>query len=225
MDDIYSLISQEYARLYSDKNIEEMSQFLKPLIIDTFDFTKSLEYTHEITSPFCFSKISFNIQYNPLNDNFKISFKFNHPVSHYTDNYSEILSLMSVISINDYEEYNKVAIKSCMLDDSHMGYNIYLLDDFQKKINEKGGSLSNVFIRVNIKSCYIYSVLTNYLNKFFEKFYYLNSIGKITKQLFYVILKIKLNENINENLLAIALFTWCKFIYISNNYIILLRSE
>ncbi len=210
MEDIYCLISQEYARLYSDKNIEELSHFNKPLIIESFDFSKKLEFVKEIKTSFCFSKISFIILYDPLNDVMKVSFKFNHPVSHFTDNYSEFLTLMSVISLNDYDEYTQVAIKTCILDDNNMGYSIFLIDDFQKKICEKGGSLKDIFLKINMKSCFVYSVFTNYLNKFFEKFYYLKTIGRVTKQLFYVMMKIKINIKINENLLAIALLTWCK---------------
>ena len=214
MDDIYSLISQEYARLYTDKNIEEMSQFIKPLLNETFDFTNNLEYSKEIKTHFCFARIVLNICYSPTNDVFKISFKFKHPVSYFTDNYSDILTLMSVVSVNDCEEHNQVAIKSALLDDNNMGYNIYIFEDFLKKMTEKGRNLNEILIKINMKSCFIHSVLANYLNKFYEKFYYLNSIGKVTKQLFYVLLKIKLSKGTNENTLAISLFTWCKLIFL-----------
>jgi len=160
--------------------------------------------------------VSFCFTFLSSEDVLKISYKVGYKDKN-KENSSKLLTLMSIISINGYNDLNQVAIKTCTVE-NNIKYNICYIEHFRKKIIEKSGNLRDLCLKVNLKICYSHTEIANYIVKNFTDLYSLKTISKVSKQLFAIIIRAKSNEkniknnmkNNNNNNLAVAFLNWRK---------------
>jgi len=212
--DIFSLISQEYLRLISDKNIEDNSLFLKPIFVKNLDLLKKQNLNEEQSVSFEEYEVIFYFTFISNQDTLKISYRLNHKDHKNADNKnsSKLLTLMSIISINDYFDLNQISIKTCSME-KNIKYNVCYIENFRRRIMEKSGNLREINLKINMKICYLHSELSNYVIKTFMDNYSLKAISKTPKQFLGIVIRVMNNRQVNDNYLAIALLNWCNYFY------------
>ena len=143
----------------------------------------------------------------------------------FEENYCfKIFTFLSIIEL--YQNNSNINLSSqtnlkCLSNNKSM-HSIFKLTNFTKILNKSKTELKDNSLNMNnnnlydeyfsiiikLKLCYIYSVLTSYLLKYFNYLCNNNNIHKISKNLLLLILKNKyLNKN-SENDIVIALNKW-----------------
>jgi len=236
--DIFDLLTQEYERLCSDTNIKESILYIPPCIVEEINFGAKKDIMKEVKMNLFSQDIVFNIQYIYLEDLLKISFKIKSISSE-----QKLMTLMSTISISEVENYNQISLKMCNLDNNSIKYNIFITQNFSKKMKELNVNNENtnkVTLKLSVKLCKIHTEIANYISKYYNKFYNLSSVDKFTKQILFTLFKRKnINSNnkdsnnmenndnnnnkdnhneMNEDIYVISLTNWFKLININTLY-------
>lgn len=71
-------------------------------------------------------------------------------------------------------------------------------------------TIETINLKINLKLCNIHSAITSFILKYFNRFYLDDSIFKISKQFFLLLIKNRSSKNHNEDHIVIALLNWCK---------------
>ena len=206
--DVFELLDFEYQRLCTDSNIQENFLYLLPLIVTEINYADQRDFVKEITLKMHSQEITFFVKYNYDEDSLKIYYKIRSSSS---PKNTKLLTLLTLIAISEYEKFNQVSIKSCNLDNNTIKYNIFQLENLRQKINESFINIKPIKLKIRLKVYQTHSEIVNYILKYYDKFYQLESISKISKQTISSILKSNIGKENSDELFAKSLLIWCKF--------------
>ena len=237
-NDFFSLLSNEFMKIISEENINEISCLPNPtftLKININDIDNCYE-EYPINNSFNMnetSKLIITVYYKKNEDTFNVALKLSKDKNDKTKSSFDILTFLSLALV---EEINTKQINVKSLSNNKSMYEILKISNFKKIIstNNKGNnikkndiSLMNEYLTLKIflKPCFIYTMLTNYLFYDLENLYENKNISKLSKNLLNLIIQRKqlvktedknmendkdMNNNINNisDKLVICLMNW-----------------
>ena len=187
-------------------------------MVEEINLQEAKDFIKEVNIKMFFAQdILFSIKYSHIDDLLTISFKIRSSISSGSQTSSgskdKLLTIISTISIVEFDDFNQIAIKLCNLDNNLIKYNIYAFQNFNLKINENFGALKKISLKICLKECKLHTEAVNYLSKNYDRFYFLNSIENLSKQVFSSIFKTKQNGKFKEDFYVISLINWCKIFH------------
>lgn len=137
---------------------------------------------------------------NSVNQNSNSMQSSNNSITH-------LISFLSVVSFKEEKNKNQICLKSIC--NTKTLINIFKINQFKEYSKNK----TSLTLQVNLKVCYIHSALINYTIKNFQEFYHEETICKINKNLYGIIIAtIKQNKNylfnISDDMLVVSLNKW-----------------
>jgi len=171
--------------------------------------------------------------------NGKKNFNFKKEIDFNKFTIFKILSFLSVVTVNDEKNKTQVNINIIANNYNKSSFPIFKLNNFSKiiddlitqqnkescfknnnlgninnlnniDINAFSGTIEFVSLKINLKPCNTHSAITSFILNNFQKFYFDNSIYKISKQFLMLLIKNRNHIKKNEDHVVIAFFNWCK---------------
>ena len=231
----FEILTLEYMTLFSQESINELNEAPNPTFQMKISFDDIDNYYEEFPINFSINNktIIFVIFYKISDDSFNVCMKFGdnpnikkaknykNKENTFDDNFCfKIFTFLSIVKVhkgNNSKPLSSQTNLKCLSNNKSM-HTIFKLTNFTSALNKSNlfmrESFSNesnpdyFFISVNLKLCYIHSVLTSYLLRNYSKLCRLNEIHKISKQILVLILKNKYLNKKNENELVIGINKW-----------------
>ncbi len=232
----FELLTLEYMTLFSQESINELNDAPNPTFQMKISFDDIDNYYEEFPINFSINDktIIFVVFYKISDDSFNVCMKFgempnlkkdknnkNKENSFVNENFCfKIFTFLSIVKIMKGKSLKPLSSQTnlkCLSNNKSM-HTIFKLTNFTSTLNRSSflmkESFSNesnsdyFFISVNLKLCYIHSVLTSYLLRNYTKLCRLNEIHKISKQILVLILKNKYLNKKNENEIVIGINKW-----------------
>ena len=221
-EDFFSLLSNEFMRITSEENLNEINNYKEPSLLLKVNINYINTYYKELSLEYDKRKqniIVIIIYYKKAEDSFNVSIKLrkinkqngnnNYGNTESTNNNSintfEIFTFLSCVSIEELDiKQNYVKLVS----NNKSMQEILKINKFSKLLsNSKNEYLT---IKIFLKLFYNHSLLCKYLFYDFENLYNNKNIFKIPKNLFNIIImkKIVSNNEINMDKIIICLFNW-----------------
>ena len=215
-NDFFSLLSNEFMKIISEDNINEIISLPNPtfiLKININDIDNCYE-EYPINNSFSMNeniKVVIVVYYKKKEDTFYVSLKLSKDKNDKTNTSFDIQTFLSLALI---EEINNKQINVKSISNNKSMYEILKILNFKKIItsknkdqNKKDITLMNEYLTLKIflKPCFIYTMLTNYLFYNLENLYNNKNISKLSKNLLNLIIQRKqllkiddMNENYND---------------------------
>ena len=222
-NDFFCLLSNEFMKISSEENINEINNLPNPTFLLKLDVNEINNYYEEFPIENQINnneqkKIVFIIYYKKIEDSFTVSLKLiklekqtgknnsnNVSTNNNLSNTFDILTFLSSVSIEELD-IKQINIKSIANNKSM--HEILKINNFSKLLS----SVSNEYLTLKIflKPCYTHSMLCSYLYYNFEQLYDSKNIFKIPKSLLNTIIRKKQvnNNDINMDKMVICLFNW-----------------
>ena len=222
-NDFFCLLSNEFMKISSEENINEINNLPNPTFLLKLDVNEINNYYEEFPIENQINnneqkKIVFIINYKKMEDSFNVSLKLtklekqsgknnsnNMITNNNLVNTFDILTFLSSVSIEELD-IKQINIKSIANNKSM--HEIFKINNFSKLLS----SVSNEYLTLKIflKPCYTHSMLCSYLYYNFEQLYDNKNIFKIPKSLLNTIIRKKQvnNNDINMDKMVICLFNW-----------------
>ena len=222
-NDFFCLLSNEFMKISSEENINEINNLPNPTFLLKLDINDVNNYYEEFPIDNQINndeqkKIVFIIYYKKTEDSFNISLKLtkydkinvknNNSNNITTNNNSlssfDILTFLSSVSIEELD-IKQINIKS--ISNNKSMHEILKINNFSKLLSLY--SKEYLTIKIFLKACFTHSLLCNYLYYNFDELYYNKNINKIPKSLLNTIIRKKLIYNeIKMDKIVICLFNW-----------------
>jgi hypothetical protein len=178
-NDFFNLLSNEFMKIISEENINEINSLPNPTFIlkinvndinnyyEEYPISNSLNITDKL-------KLIIVVYYKKNEDTFNVSLKLSKDKNDKNNNVSfDIITLLSLTYIEELEMGNRqINVKSLSYNKSM--YEIYKITNFTKIIStSKEQSQKNEYLTLKLflKPCYIYTLLTNNLFYILENLY------------------------------------------------------
>ena len=233
----FELLTLEYMSLFSQESINELNEAPNPTFQMKINFDDIDNYYEEFPINFSINNktIIFVVFYKISDDSFNVCMKFgenpnikkdklnnrNKDLSLYDDNFCfKIFTFLSIVKVNKGNNSKPLSSQTnlkCLSNNKSM-HTIFKLTNFTSALNKTNflmrESFTNesnsdyFFISVNLKLCYIHSVLASYLLRNYTKLCRINEINKLSKQILVLILKNKYLNKKNENEIVIGMNKW-----------------
>lgn len=222
-NDFFCLLSNEFMKISSEENINEINNLPNPTFLLKLDVNEINNYYEEFPIENQINnneqkKIVFIIYYKKMEDSFSVSLKLtkmekqngknnsnNMTTNNNLVNTFDILTFLSSVSIEELD-IKQINIKSIANNKSM--HEIFKINNFSKFLS----SMNNEYLTLKIflKPCYTHSILCSYLYYNFEQLYDNKNIFKIPKSLLNTIIRKKQvnNNDINMDKMVICLFNW-----------------
>ena len=219
--DFFYLLSNEYLRIISEENINELYNLPNPTFILKININEIDDYYEEYSLNNLFSlndnfKIILIVYYKKNEDSFNVSIK----LSKNNKNIKLFFDILTFLSLAIIDELNNKQINVKSLSFNKSQYEIFKLTNFKKNINNKyinNTSEKNDYFtfKLFLKPCYIYILLSNYLYFNLENLNDNENITKLNKNLLSIIIskyylnkKEELNSNNNCDIIVEFLINW-----------------
>ena len=196
--DFFSLLSNEFMRIISEENINEINSLPNPTFILKININDINNYYEEypINNSFNINdttKLVIVVYYKKNDDSFNVSLKLSKDKNDKTMTSFDIITFLSLALV---EEINNRQINVKSLTNNKSMYEILKINNFKKIIskNDKIGSSSGneyFTLKLFLKPCFIYTMLCNYLFYNIENLYTNKNICKLSKNLLSIIIKKK----------------------------------
>ena len=203
-NDFFSLLSNEFMKIISEENINEISSLPNPtftLKININDIDNCYE-EYPINNSFCMnetSKIIIVVYYKKNEDTFNVALKLSKDKKDKTISSFDILTFLSLALI---EEINNKQINVKSLSNNKSMYEILKISNFKKIISSNNKNNNNkkndillmneyLTLKIFLKPCFIYTMLTNYLFYDLDNLYDNKNISKLSKNLINLLIQRK----------------------------------
>ena len=205
--DFFSLLSNEFMRIISEENINEINSLPNPTFILKVNINDINNYYEEypINNSFTINdttKLIIVVYYKKNDDSFNVSLKLSKEKNNRTMACFDIITFLSLALV---EEINNRQINVKSLTNNKSMYEILKINNFKKlisKIDKNENSSGNEYftLKLFLKPCFIYTMLCNYLFYNIENLYTNKNICKLSKNLLSIIIRKKqLLKNEEEN--------------------------
>ena len=222
--DFFYLLSNEYLRIMSEENINELYNLPNPTFILKININEVDNYYEEYTLNNLFStnddlKLILIVYYKKNEDTFNVSIK----LSKNNNEKQSYFDIMTFLSLGIIEELNNKQINVKSLSNNKSMYEIYKVTNFKKTKNNirayKGSEINDYFtFKLFLKPCYIYILLSNYLFYNLENLANSENIAKLNRNILSIIISKKYinkkeesilnNENNNFDFIVEFLINW-----------------
>ena len=222
--DFFYLLSNEYLRIMSEENINELYNLPNPTFILKININEVDNYYEEYTLNNLFStnddlKLILIVYYKKNEDTFNVSIK----LSKNNNEKQSYFDIMTFLSLGIIEELNNKQINVKSLSNNKSMYEIYKITNFKKTKNNirayKGSEINDYFtFKLFLKPCYIYILLSNYLFYNLENLVKSENIAKLNRNILSIIISKKYinkkeesflnNENNNFDFIVEFLINW-----------------
>ena len=223
-NDFFCLLSNEFMKISSEENINEINNLPNPTFLLKLDINDINNYYEEFPIENQINnneqkKIIFTIYYKKTEDSFNVALKLaklekNNMISNNNNNITtannmtcnfDILTFLSSASIDELD-VKQINIKS--ISNNKSMHEILKINNFSKLLS----LISNEYLTLKIflKPCYTHSMLCSYLFYNFDELYANKNINKIPKNLLNIIIRKKQVNNNENNMdkIVICLFNW-----------------
>ena len=194
-NDFFSLLSNEFMRIISEENINEINNLPNPTFILKINVNDINNYYEEYPIDDTFNmndnmKIIIVVYYKKNEDTFNVALKLSKNKNDKGNIYFDIITFLTLALVEEIDS-RKINIKS--LSHNKSMYEILKITNFTKIISEKNKTEKNEYLTLKIflKPCYIYIMLTNYLFYNLENLYTNKNISKLSKNLLNIIIQKK----------------------------------
>ena len=213
----FCLLSNEFMKISSEESLTEINTLPNPAFLLKLDINDIDNYYEEFEIENIINndehKIVLIIYYKKLEDSFNISLKMaNNDKQHNKNNKrlsSNKLDILTFLTASSIEELNVRQNNIKSISNNKSKQEIFKINSFSKSlsfINKK-----YLTLKIYLKTCYIHSMLCNYLYYDFENFYNNKSIYKITKNLLSIIIVNRFQHNKsdkNMDKVVLCLLNW-----------------
>ena len=193
--DFFSLLSNELMKIISEENINEINNLPNPTFILKINVNDINNYYEEYPIDNTFNmndniKIIIVVYYKKNEDTFSVSLKLSKNKNDKSNLCFDIITFLSLALVEEIDN-KQINVKS--LSNNKSMYEILKITNFTKIISEKNGKEKNEYLTLKIflKPCYIYTMLTNYLFYNLENLYNNKNISKLSKNVLNIIIQKK----------------------------------
>ena len=196
--DFFSLLSNEFMRIISEENINEINSLPNPTFILKININDIYSYYEEypINNSFNINdttKLIIVVYYKKNDDSFNVSLKLSKDKS---DKSMPNFDIMTFLSLALVEEINNRQINVKSLTNNKSMYEIMKINNFSKLISKSdkvSNSSGNEYftLKLFLKPCFLYTMLCNYLFHNIENLYTNKNICKLSKNLLSIIIRKK----------------------------------
>ena len=213
----FCLLSNEFMKISSEESLSEINALPNPTFLlkldinDIENYYEEFEIENQINNEE--QKIVVVINYKKIEDSFNISLKLANINKQHNKNNKNIvtnkLDILTFLTVSSIEELNVKQNNIKSISNNKSKQEIFKINNFSKLlsfINKK-----YLTLKIYLKSCFIHSMLCNYLFYDFENFYNNKSIYKITKNLLSIIIEKRFQHNIidkNTDKVILCLLNW-----------------
>ena len=214
----FCLLSNEFMKISSEESLSEINALPNPTFLlkldinDIENYYEEFEIENQINNEE--QKVVVVINYKKIEDSFNISLKLANINKQHNKNNKNIvtnkLDILTFLTVSSIEELNVKQNNIKSISNNKSKQEIFKINNFSKLlsfINKK-----YLTLKIYLKSCFIHSMLCNYLFYDFENFYNNKSIYKITKNLLSIIIQKRLQHNNNDDKnmdkVVICLLNW-----------------
>ena len=223
-NDFFCLLSNEFMKISSEENINEINNLPNPTFLLKIDVNDITNYYEEFPIENQINNndqktIVFIINYKKTEDSFNVSLKLTkYEKQNGKNNNSNIIStnnnlfcsfdILTFLSSVSIEELNIKQINIKSISNNKSMHEIFKINNFNKVLS----SINNEYLTLKIflKPCFTHSILCNYLYYNFDGLYNNKNIFKIPKSLLNIIIRKKQVNNNDKNMdkIVICLFNW-----------------
>ena len=196
--DFFSLLSNEFMRIISEENINEINSLPNPTFILKININDIYSYYEEypINNSFNINdttKLIIVVYYKKNDDSFNVSLKLSKDKSEKSMPNFDIMTFLSLALV---EEINNRQINVKSLTNNKSMYEIMKINNFSKLISKSdkvSNSSGNEYftLKLFLKPCFLYTMLCNYLFHNIENLYTNKNICKLSKNLLSIIIRKK----------------------------------
>ena len=213
----FCLLSNEFMKISSEESLSEINALPNPTFLlkldinDIENYYEEFEIENQINNEE--QKVVVVINYKKIEDSFNISLKLANINKQHNKNNKNIvtnkLDILTFLTVSSIEELNVKQNNIKSISNNKSKQEIFKINNFSKLlsfINKK-----YLTLKIYLKSCFIHSMLCNYLFYDFENFYNNKSIYKITKNLLSIIIEKRFQHNIidkNTEKVILCLLNW-----------------
>ena len=227
-NDFFCLLSNEFMKISSEENINEITNLPNPTFLLKLDINDINNYYEEFPIENQINnneqkKIIFTIYYKKTEDSFNVALKLtklekNNALNNNNNNNNniistanntlcnfDILTFLSSASIDELE-VKQINIKS--ISNNKSMHEILKINNFSKLLSLI--SKEYITLKIFLKPCYTHSMLCSYLFYNFDELYNNKNINKIPKNLLNIIIRKKQVNNNENNMdkIVMCLFNW-----------------
>ena len=196
-NDFFSLLSNEFMKIISEENINELNRLPNPTFILKININDINNYYEEY--PICNSlnmnnnyKIIIIVYYKKNEDTFNVALKLSKDKNDKKNTSFDIITFLSLTMVEEIDN-KQIHVKS--LSPNKSMYDILKITNFTKIITDKGQNQYQkneyLTLKLFLKPCYIYTLLSNYLFYDLENLYNNKNISKLPKNLLSIIIQKK----------------------------------
>jgi len=203
-NDFFSLLSNEFMKIISEENINELNSLPNPTFILKINVNDINNYYEEYSINNSFNlndniKIIIVVYYKKNEDTFNVALKLSKDKNDKTNISFDIITYLSLALIEEIDN-KQINVKSLSFNKSM--YEILKITNFTKIISEKNHKNEYLTLKIFLKPCYTYTMLTNYLFYNLENLDNNKNISKLSKNLLNIIIQKKqLIKNDETNLI------------------------
>ena len=203
--DFFYLLSNEYFRIISEENINELNSLPNPTFVLKININDIDNYYEEYSLNDLFSsndnfKLILIVYYKKNEDSFNVAIK----LSKINNKNSSSFDIMTFLSLAMIEELNNKQINVKTLSNNKSMYEIFKINNFKKSRNSNSNNneskIQEYFtFKLFLKPCYIYILLSNYLFYNLENLSNNENLSKLNKNLLSIIISKKYINKNEEN--------------------------
>ena len=192
-------------KIISEDNINELNKLPNPTFILKINLNEIYNYyeEYEINNSFISNdnaKVIIILYYKKNEDTFNVALKISKNKNNKIKTNYDIITYLSLALI---EEINNKQINVKSLSYNKSMYEILKIANFQKIFSESTIKKEYISLKIFLKPCYTYTILTNYLFYNLENLCDKSNVSKLSKNLVNIIIQkkqlIKNDDNINSN--------------------------
>ena len=228
----FDLLTLENMSIFSSESINELNNEPNPTFQIKIPFEVYNNYYEEFPTDIIINNkiIIFVIFYKITDDSFNICIKFgetknkkidnNNPMTSIEDNFCfKIFTFLTIAKLYKGNDKNPISSQTKMkcLSNNKSSHIIFKLTNFTTSMNKNNSGIISLnsssneeyfTVSVNLKLCYIHSVLTSFFLRNFSLLCNQDGIHKISKQLLLLVLKNKYLNKKSENDIVIGINKW-----------------
>ena len=198
-NDFFGLLSNEYMKIISEENINELNSLPNPTFILKININEIDTFYEEYTINNSFNmndsmKLKIIVYYKKNEDSFHVALKLSKDKNNKTIKNFDIITYLSLVLV---EEIGSKQINVKSLYNNKSMYEILKITNFKKIITTKnhkiGISAGNEYLTLKLflKPCFIHTMLCNYLFYNLENLYNNKNVTNLSKNLLSIIIKKK----------------------------------
>ena len=209
----FSLLSNEYMKISSEESLSEINNLPNPTFLLKLDINDIDNYYEEFEIENHINnneqKTVLILNYKKIEDSFNISLKLTNidksNNKSLKNNNFDILTFLTSSSIEEMD-IRQNNIKS--ISNNKSKQEIFKINNFSKSLSFVNNKY--LTLKIYLKPCYTHSMLCNYLFYDFDNIYNNKNIYKINKNLLNIIIRKKIQNNLNKNMdkIVICLLNW-----------------